>query len=82
MEGAADRQKDQLANHIQGAYYFAYWNNAKHPKDLNYVLNKIYKPTNNIKPDVDVDAFLEQKRRFEAYGGFKNNKNSGVPATR
>ena len=76
MEGAADRQKDQLAASIQGAYYTAYWNNAKHPKSLNQVIEKIYKNQDEPKPDVNVDEFLERKRRFEQHGSLQRNKNS------
>lgn len=78
--GAADRQRDQVAIAVQGAYYGAYWNNAKHPKTLQQVIQKIYKNDNEPKPDVNVDEFLERKRRFEQSGGFTTNKNCIVQA--
>lgn len=76
--GAADRQRDQVAIAVQGAYYGAYWNNAKRPKTLQQVIEKIYKNDDAPKPDVNVDEFLERKRRFEQLGGFTANKNCVV----
>ena len=73
--GAADRQRDQVAIAVQGAYYGAYWNNAKHPKTLQQVIQRIYRNENEPKPDVNVDEFLERKRRFEQNGGFAANEN-------
>ena len=80
--GAADRQRDQVAIAVQGAYYTAYWNNAKHPKSLQQVIKKIYQDDNTPKPDVNVDEFLERKRRFEQSGGFASNKDSIIPIAR
>lgn len=71
--GASDRQRDQLAIAIQGAYYNAYWNNAKKSKTLEQVLATIYRDDSAPKPDVNVDEFLKRKRRFEELGGFKAN---------
>lgn len=72
--GAADKSRDSLAQLVQGAYYTAYWNNAKHPVKLDRVIKQIYKDDNAPKQDVDVEAFLEKKRRFAEDGGFKNNQ--------
>lgn len=70
--GALDKQHDDMAVALQGAYYAAYWNNSgKKGKSLEHVLKQIYKDPNAPKPDVNVNAFLEQKRRFEQNGGFK-----------
>ena len=71
--GASDVQKDQLAMYMQLAYYTAYWNNAKHPRKLVRVIKDIYKGQNSKKEksDVDVEKFKERKRRFEEYGGYK-----------
>ena len=76
--GAADRNKDLLAIEIQGAYYDAYWNNAKRPKSLQYVLNKIYKERNAPAPPVDVDLFQKRKRRLVENARHKGNKDSNL----
>ena len=78
IEGAADAQRDRVATAVQGAYYTAYWNTAKHPKDLQQVLRAVYQDDNTPKPDVDVEKFLERKRRFEQHGGFSADKNSRI----
>ena len=59
----------------------AYWNNAKHPKTLEQTIKRIYAHSspNEPKPDVNVDEFLERKRRFEENGGFQNYQNSRIP---
>lgn len=80
--GAADRQRDELAAHIQGAYYSAYWNNAKRPESLQKVLKKIYADPKAPKPDVDVNKFLERKRRLEQNGGSNNQQKSGLRTPR
>lgn len=73
IEGASDFQRDRVAIAVQGAFYTAYWQNAKHSMSLDRVLRKIRQPANTSgeKPDVDVEAFQEQYRRFEEHGGFK-----------
>lgn len=68
-EGAALRRKDDLASLVQNAFLHAYWNNKKNPMRLSEVLKDIYGEEHSEKaqakkPDVDVDAFLERKRRF------------------
>lgn len=65
-EGAAFRRKDDLAALAQAAYLNVYWNNKKRPKSLEDIIKEIYKDTTKQtkKPDVDVQAFLEQRRRF------------------
>lgn len=60
----------------------AYWNNAKHPRSLQQVIKKIYQDDDAPKPDVNVDEFLERKRRFEQNGGFSTDKNSVVRVAR
>lgn len=60
-----------LATGVQSAYLAAYWNNAKHGRPLSKVLDSIYKDANAPKPDVDVNAFLEKKKRFMQNGGFQ-----------
>lgn len=83
MRGAADRQRDQVAIAVQGAYYTAYWNNVKHPKSLQQIIKKIYQDDKAPKPDVNVEEFLERKRRFEQNGGFTStDKNCILPITR
>lgn len=77
MEGSLDARHDALANAVQAAWFAAYWNNAKHPQSLKRVLAAIYADDNTPKPDVDVDAFLERKKRFMQNGGLqKTNPNS------
>lgn len=71
-----------MAVAVQGAYYGAYWNNTKRPKTLQQVVEQIYKDENAPKPDVNVDEFLERKRRFEQNGGFAANKNCIVSTSR
>ena len=65
-----DAQKDKRAIAMQQAYYTAYWNNAKHPVQLDRVIRNIYRDGTAAKPDVDIKTFQERKRRFEANGGF------------
>lgn len=69
-EGAAEKRRDDLAALAQGAFLVAYWSTTKNPKKLKDILNEIYGEENETKskPDVDVDAFLEQKRRMGING--------------
>ena len=60
----------------------AYWNNAKKPKTLEQVLTAIYRDGTAPKPDVDVDAFKERKRRFEELGGFTADKGRNLRTAR
>ena len=70
-----DRQHDALAVGVQSAYYGAYWNNAKHPMSLKRVIKGIYADEDIApKPDVNVDKYLERKRRFQDAGLIKHNK--------
>jgi hypothetical protein len=62
---------------MQQSFFTAYWSKAKHPKSLGRVIQDIYKDDNAPKPEVNVDKFLERKRRFEALGGF-NKENCTV----
>ena len=63
-EGAADKRRDDLAALAQAAYLVSYWTTTKNPMKLEDVLNDIYGKEQKVRPDVDVEAFLEQKRRM------------------
>ena len=63
-EGAADKRRDDLAALAQAAYLVSYWTTTKNPMKLKDVLNDIYGKEQKVRPDVDVEAFLEQKRRM------------------
>lgn len=63
-EGAADKRRDDLAALAQAAYLVSYWTTTKNPMKLKDILNDIYGKEQKVRPDVDVEAFLEQKRRM------------------
>lgn len=69
-EGVADKRRDDLATLAQAAWLVSYWSTTKNPRKLKDVLNEIYGKENETKskPDVDVEAFLEQKRRMGING--------------
>lgn len=76
VEGYSDRLFDQKCLSVQQGFWAGYYSNAKHPKKLSFILDKmqqtherekkraLHKP-NSAKPDVDVDAYLEQERIFK-----------------
>jgi hypothetical protein len=51
---------------MQGAYYAAYWNNAKKPRSLKKVIKDIYHQDTEAKdkPKPDIELFEQRARRL------------------
>lgn len=73
IQGYSDRLFDQQILSVQTGYWAAYYSNAKHPKPLKILIAEMThnknkteqkKSKNVTKPEVDVNAFLEQEERF------------------
>lgn len=72
-QGYSDRLFDLQILSVQSGYWAAYYSNAKHPKSLNSLITEMTRRKNEteqkssknvVKPEVDVEAFLELERRF------------------
>lgn len=67
------RQADSLAQHIQSAYFAAYWNNAgKKGKSLQSVIKKLYPRQKRAQDDKPVDA-VAMSKKFEQFEELRKN---------
>ena len=72
--GYGDALLDQQIIAVQTGYWSAYYSGAKHPKPFNTIADEMVRKHRNKgankmstpKPDVDVEAFLEQEARFNS----------------
>lgn len=72
--GYSDALLDQQIIAIQSGYWSAYYSGSKHPKPVNKIaedlvskhMQKDAKTKATMKPDVDVEAFLEMEAQFNA----------------
>ena len=73
IAGYADSLIDKQVVAVQTGYWSAYFANSKHPKSVKQISESIMRKhegaqskTSSPRPDVDVEAFLEQEARFKA----------------
>ena len=73
IQGYSDRLFDQQIMSVQSGYWAAYFTNSKHPKPVKTIISemsikkdKVDKShsKNVVKPEVDVEAFLETEAKF------------------
>ena len=71
VDGYTDHMFNLQLIGIQQGFYAGYYSRAKKPKKLNELIKMLVKNKDKkVKgtasaPDVDVEAFLEQERRFK-----------------
>lgn len=67
--GYSDRLFDQQLIAVQQGYWAGYYNRSKKPKSLKQIFEKLVKgrnaKTSNVKPDIDVEAFLKTEAKFK-----------------
>lgn len=74
IRGYSDSLLDQQIIAVQAGYWSAYYSGSKHPKPVNAVAEEMVRKHHTQgatkmsvpRPDVDVEAFLEQKARFNS----------------
>lgn len=75
IRGYSDALLDQQIVALQSGYWSAYYTGGKHPKPVNQIAEDMInrhkrqgakKKMSTVKPDVDVEAFLEMEAQFKA----------------
>lgn len=76
ITGYADSLLDAQLIAVQTGFWSAYYSNTKHPKPVQQITESMVRKYERAKdaktkaatprPDVDVDAYLEQEARFQA----------------
>lgn len=72
LDGYADHMFDQQLMTIHTGFWAGYYTNSKHPKAVSTIMTSLQKKRDQARQgkvhadSVDVDAFLEMERRFNA----------------
>ena len=74
IQGYSDRMLDSQILALQTGYWSAYYSGARHPKPAHKIAEGMAqrhqkqntKKLSPVKPDVDVDAYLEMEAQFKA----------------
>ena len=75
VSGYQDHLFDMQCIAVSAGFWAGYYGNAKHPKPIKTILEKMYQVHTQVKqqhsgivkpkPDIDLDAFLEREKRFK-----------------
>ena len=80
-EGYSERTKDEMCQQVVGAYYTAYYSNAKHPKSPARVIKQILntgdyeqepnyekRERHEVNMEEEIALYEERERRFREMG--------------